>query len=1398
MIGYLGETTFRSNGNRTGDPLFVDRAMGNYELAAGSPAVDSGRAISATVTDMLGRSRFDDLGLENLGSGLPSYVDMGALERQESTAPAADLAVVDVSATPLDVAAEGSLTVTWTIENTGQRNLTEDWTDAIYLSSDPYLSTADDRLLAEVSRTDDLTAGSRYSGTWSGAIPVGVAGPQYVIVQTNSRRAFRESDSTNNTRTFDRVVGVAIPTLTTASPQTGHVNQGQWAYYRFEAQPGQSVCFTLDSVVSSGAVHLYLRRGAIPTVSNCDVAATAFNQPDQELRLLNPSAGVHYIGVFGQSLAAGGTDFTLTAELTSLAIRQVSPSTVGNAGTATVKITGDNFAEDFQVTLIAPDGTTIIEAQEWFQDGSTLFATFDLAGASAGPGVYDVVVTDPGAASMTKFDALTVQAGGSANLTTNLIVPGTARPSREIQVTVEYANTGNIDLASPLMTIESVENTPWLFVCRSLVGTTTVQSQWIVSSSVSFLAISLDGPASILRPGESVSLTITVKTPFNPGDMPFTLYAFGLPGDAGLTQAIDWIQLGTDIRPPNTPDDAWNPLFERLKAQVGTTWGDYLNVLRDNANHLAEIEQRTYDAAELFAFEFVQAATMGTPTYLEAAQDAFCPAPGLPLSFERYFLPGLSYRARLGSMGRGWTHSYEITLQKRSDGSVVINGPSGFDRTFESDGSGGYSAGAGDYGGLTALPDNEFLLTEQSGMKIRFRSDGRFDSIEDTNGNRIMASYDAQGRLVAVVHSNGDRFRLAYDANGRLVSLTDHAGRVTAYAYDATSEHLLSVTGPDGRTTAYTYIAGTGVLKDHHISSIARPGGFQTSFTYDSLGRLSEQHVGTDEEAVTYAYSTAGKTFVTDALGNTTTIWLDSGGRTTRVRDPLGNAVAMSYDAQFNLTSVVGPTGLTSSFTYDEQGGLTASQDPMGYVTQFAYAGAYHDMTLVRDARGNGTSNTYDSVGNLTKITYADGTYETYAYDAAGNLIRYTNRRGNATPDEPDDHIITYTYNGRGQLTSKQYADDTVFTYTYDTAGRLVQTTDSNGTTTLEYYADDRLKKITYPGDLWLEYTYDTAERRASMLDQLGHRLEYHYDAAARLEYMTDETGAEIVHYTYDAAGRLIHKLLGNGVYATYEHDPAGQLLHLVNCQPDGTVLSHFDYTYDSRGRRISMDTHYGLWTYEYDDNGQLIHAVLDSTDPDIPDQDLVYVYDALGNRIYTITNGVREDYTTNNMNQYVQAGDTTYVFDADGNLVQEVSPTGTTGYTYNDENRLVVVDKAPDLWQYNYDAFRERVATTENGATTRFTVDPIHLGNLVAEYDGSGNLIAHYDYGLSLVSRIDTVAEAAYYTFDAVGNAQQLVTSASSCQRVRLCAVWYPPGKYRSHPQSIPVRRRVRRHARR
>ena len=106
-----------------------------------------------------------------------------------------------------------------------------------------------------------------------------------------------------------------------------------------------------------------------------------------------------------------------------------------------------------------------------------------------------------------------------------------------------------------------------------------------------------------------------------------------------------------------------------------------------------------------------------------------------------------------------------------------------------------------------------------------------------------------------------------------------------------------------------------------------------------------------------------------------------------------------------------------------------------------------------------------------------------------------------------------------------------------------------------------------------------------------------------------------IVTYTYDADGRLSEKTNGNGTYTTYQYDADGNVLHLINYAPGGTINSRFDYTYNALGLETTEATLDGTWTYTYDADGQLSTPSSPRPTRACPSQDLVYNYDAMGNR---------------------------------------------------------------------------------------------------------------------------------------------------------------------------------------
>ncbi|HPM84808.1 MAG TPA: FG-GAP-like repeat-containing protein, partial [Candidatus Anammoximicrobium sp.] len=247
--GSPGRPDLAANGNTTADPLFVDRSAGNYQLSANSPAIDSGRGIDAPPTDLLGRARYDDLGMPNVGTGYPSYVDMGAYERQEDTL-SADLAMSYVSPPqPLFVQAGERVTVSWSVENRGAADFTGSWQDAVYLSDDPFLGN--DMVLGTVSHDGPLAPGAHYSATLE-ATAATAHGPKYVLVRANAAGS-PEAVLANNVTASSMVLGVDVPLLDADHPVTGTLTEGEWQYARLRATAGNTLLVSADTAAEQAS-----------------------------------------------------------------------------------------------------------------------------------------------------------------------------------------------------------------------------------------------------------------------------------------------------------------------------------------------------------------------------------------------------------------------------------------------------------------------------------------------------------------------------------------------------------------------------------------------------------------------------------------------------------------------------------------------------------------------------------------------------------------------------------------------------------------------------------------------------------------------------------------------------------------------------------------------------------------------------------------------------------------------------------------------------------------------------------------------------------------------------------------------------------------------------------------
>ena len=124
----------------------------------------------------------------------------------------------------------------------------------------------------------------------------------------------------------------------------------------------------------------------------------------------------------------------------------------GNAGSITVHMTGLGLAESGITAKLARSGVPDRAATEVTRESATaLLARFDLTGAAAG--IYDVVLAWPDGHTETLPAAFEVTPGIGPKLETKITAPESVRPGRQYMVHVDYSNTGDADMAAPLLRI---------------------------------------------------------------------------------------------------------------------------------------------------------------------------------------------------------------------------------------------------------------------------------------------------------------------------------------------------------------------------------------------------------------------------------------------------------------------------------------------------------------------------------------------------------------------------------------------------------------------------------------------------------------------------------------------------------------------------------------------------------------------------------------------------------------------------------------------------------------------------------------------------------------------------------------------------------------------------------
>lgn len=492
-------------------------------------------------------------------TGISPFFDIAINPTQTTltvVASAADVSVDSVSVTP--TASPGdSITVNYTIKNLDNINVAGSWFDSIYLSADGSYDPSD-VLIGRVEHTGGLAPLASYAGQLTAQLAGVTDGTYRVIVIADSRGNIGDANRSNNARASSNPLAVTIPTLAFGTQTPLTISPNQDIYLKLNVPFGGDVQVTANFLNSLQA-EFFVRQGALPTRSDFDFVASDLTDLSRTITVASPQAGPYYILFHGREGATGGVGFNVRADNIAFDVETVSPSKGSNRGTATTVLTGAGFTSATVVQLLNGSGTPIATATTRVISQNRLFATFNLVGVAAG--TYAVRASQPGF-SDTVAAAYEVVVGQPGDVRVEVVTPGSVRGGRIYTGYIDYQNVGDTDVVPPL-----------IFVVSSSAVTFDLTKDPSVLED-RFLAVSPEGPAGILAPGQSV------RIPFRFFGNNMSIEALTMSPDE--TAPMDWEALRSEIRPDNPPA-GWDAMFNQQFVSAGTTVGDYVQLLADAA-----------------------------------------------------------------------------------------------------------------------------------------------------------------------------------------------------------------------------------------------------------------------------------------------------------------------------------------------------------------------------------------------------------------------------------------------------------------------------------------------------------------------------------------------------------------------------------------------------------------------------------------------------------------------------------------------------------------------------------------------------------------------------------------------------------------------------------------------
>jgi RHS repeat-associated protein len=460
----------------------------------------------------------------------------------------------------------------------------------------------------------------------------------------------------------------------------------------------------------------------------------------------------------------------------------------------------------------------------------------------------------------------------------------------------------------------------------------------------------------------------------------------------------------------------------------------------------------------------------------------------------------------------------------------------------------------------------------------------------------------------------------------------------------------------------------------------------QTRFDYDPLDRLTQETLPGSGRVETTSYD-RGLVTLTDANANVTERRVDVFGRIVEVRE---------------LGLADGP-----------------------YVTRYDYD-ALGQLVQVTDHPGNVTLVGYDRLGRKRSVMDPDSGLTTFDYDGQGNLIERTDARG---------HTVTWTYDPLDRRTSRTIdgASTPQAGWQYDTAPNGIGLLEARGDNAgafrvLEYDLLGRPTKTRHvraKSNLDFETTYDQLGQVASRTFPGGQTIDWVRDLRGYLIAVDGGGQPYATQIEWDARGRLVHWVAGNGVETTTAYEPTTGRLDSIQVESASQLLERLEYHFDPGDRVFAIDDVAQPTrdrSFDYDALDRLVEAT-GPYSPGFAPVTWYYHYDAIGNL---------ECMNSPSLSTCTGPDRRSFAFPGPGSPrphapTAVTSATGTYPITHDDAGNLYQYHELGSDWTLTHNELGQLTSAERGGVTqANFVYDALGALTLIQDLS-SGAPIAHH-----------------------------------------------------------------------